>query len=92
MLLFYMLRLRRFHKNFISRMGDATDKKLYMALKDVMEDARKKLPKSKWKQNKIAVRALGGLEEFLDYEGSRNTLLILRQFDPEAEGGKEGAG
>ena len=92
MLLFYMLRLRRFHKNFISKMGDATDKTLYMALKDVMEDARKKLPKSTWKQNRIAVRALDGLEEFLDYEGSRNTLLVLRQFDPEAQGDDEDLG
>jgi hypothetical protein len=92
MLLFYMLRVRRFHKNFISRMGDATDNKLYMALKDVMEEARKKLPKSKWKQNRIAVSAVNGLEEFLDYEGSRNTLLVLRQFDPEAKADDEDSG
>jgi hypothetical protein len=82
MLLFYLLRIRRAHTGFISKTGDETDKKIYFALKRVMKEARKTLLESNWEYNASAIEALDGLDKFVDYKGSQNTLLVLQRFDP----------
>ena len=90
-LLFYFLRFRRTNKTFLSsKEGDADDKYLHAELKKIIKQAKTYVDQESenWYQGRrnTTIQALHGLEEFIDYKGSANTLILLRQFDDDEDG------
>jgi hypothetical protein len=90
-LLFYFLRYRKSHKTFLSKDGDSVDKNLHLELKKIIEEAKEYIGRRgrhlRGGRRRTAIEVLAGLEEFIDYKGSSNTLIKLREFD-EDEGAR----